>query len=113
MIDRTYCTAADYARLTGYDRTTVLEWIKAGRIRSKKRAGPYSRHKIFQKYFKPNYINKIKKANSHYKKWWTDTELYVLRGHMDKKIGTLAALLPNRTKNAIKIKRTRIRGGRK
>jgi len=105
----TYCTAADMARVTGYDRSTVLDWIRCGKVRARKRLRPYAHHRIFAKYFRSEFINKVKKTNPHSETWWTDAELYILRSNIDEKISALERLIPHRTKTAIKVKRTRER----
>lgn len=109
MIDRTYCTAADYARLTGYDRTTVADWIKAGIINAKKRKKKGSHYRIYKKYFHSKFIQSLIKADFKHETVWTSVELHVLRGNINKPIGALMKLLPHRTKTAIKVKRTRER----
>ena len=109
MTDRLYCTAADYARATGYDRSTVLDWIKTGAVRAIKDRKPRAHHRIFYKYFKPEYLVRFAKPDPRHKKWWTPAELYILRGNMDADAAALAALLPHRTATAIKVKRKRER----
>ena len=108
-VDRTYCTAADFARETGYDRTTIAKWIKAGKLRGFKRRNKRGHHRIPFKYLTPRYIDKNKKANPRSDKSWSDVELYQLRINIDKDLDTLCILLQGRSRNAIKVKRCRIK----
>jgi len=108
-LDRSYCTAADLARETGYHRTTVAAWIKAGKVKSVKKEKANSHYRIYLKYFKKGFIGSLRKADMKHGKWWTATEIFVLRNNMNKDMGAMVAILPHRTQNAIAIKRTRER----
>jgi len=109
MVDRSYCTAADMARETGYHRSTVVGWIKAGRIRSVKKRTSRSVYRIYQKYFATGFIKKLKKSDRRHGTTWTAAELCVLGNNMGKGLDSLTAMLPGRTRSAICVRRSRER----
>lgn len=109
--DRTnYQTLADFARFIGVNRSTVLYWVKTGRLKStKKDLHSKKRHRLSEELFYNCARKTKKKYQKPYPKYsttWSETELYIMRNwtgtdeQLSKAIG--------RTVNAIRIKRTRL-----
>jgi len=101
-------SAAALARELGYDRTTIVEWIKSNKITAKKRRTDKCPWLIHKKWFRPEFINKHKKFKRRLSSW-TRHEIRTLQYYINTPISKLLILLPNRTKNAIKVKRSRER----
>ena len=109
MVDRTYCTAADYARLTGHDRTTIAVYIKQGKIKAFKKKKPNGRYRICGYCFDPDWVGRIRKENPVSGRRWSRTELYILRVHIHAPLDDLTKLLKNRSRAAIAAMRCRKR----
>lgn len=109
-----YSTAADYARLIGYHRTTIVKWIKDGKlsvvnktVKSKKKN--YNMHwKITNKSFQPCTISKHKKPYPKHYKHWSKEEIYILKNNLDKPASVLTEML-KRNENSIRIAKCRIK----
>lgn len=102
-----YNTLADFARAVNVDRSTVLAWVRAGRIKSQKRnKKSKKRHYLSNRYFSPKVIGQFKKPYPKYSKTWTKTELHILRNWTAGDAALAKAL--GRSVNAIRIKRSRI-----
>ena len=109
-----YSTAADYARLTGFDRTTIAAWIKAGKIgargRHKKTKPKNSHYKISECEFRPGRIAaaKAKKPYPKHGKTYSAAELHVLQNNEHLSAHTIAFMI-GRNENSVRIKRCRMR----
>ena len=102
-----YQTLADFARLVGVDRTTVLSWVRKGKIKSQK--GKSSSHK-WHKLNKMIFVNnsyKFKKPYPKYSTTWSKDEIYILSNWT----GTDEQLAKRlkRSVNSVRIKRCRER----
>lgn len=107
-----YQTLADFARLVGVDRTTVLAWVRQGKIvsrKSKKEQNTKKRHKLNEKLFYQHSADKFKKLYPKYSTTWSETEIYVLRNWTgaDRQL----AKAVGRSVNAVRIKRSRLNAG--
>lgn len=106
--DSNYETLADYARLIGVDRTTILYWVRKGKIKSQKdkHAPANKRHRLSKTLFTVN-VEKFKKPYPKYSTTWSDAEIYTLNNwtgtdeQLAKRLG--------RSVNAVRIKRYRER----
>lgn len=105
-----YQTLADFARLVGVDRTTVLAWVRAGKLKSKKKSNSKKWHRLNETML---YVHKretlIKRFGKPYPKYsttWSATEIYVLRNWAGTDEGLAKAV--GRSVNAVRIKRSRL-----
>ena len=107
-----YSTAADYARITGYHRTTIVERIKCGEIsvvnKCGKKENPKRRWRISHKAMRR--AQPEKPYPKHYARW-TATEDYVLINNYGKPICILAEML-GRNANSVRIRLCRLRKDR-
>ncbi len=94
-----YQTLADFARIVGVDRTTVLDWVRKGKLKSKKKSNSKKHHKLLEYLFYGYTQETLRKCyGKPYPKYsnpWTGTD-----EQLAKAIG--------RSVNAIRIKRTRL-----
>jgi transposase len=101
------CNSAQaFAREVGVHRTTVVEWIKKGRVK----ALPHKKGErwyIGEKQFGKDNVERLKKPYPKYSKPYSEAELHVIRNATED-IKTVAKML-GRSPNAIKIKRHRMR----
>lgn len=104
-----YQTLADFARLVGVDRTTVLAWVRAGKLKSKKKSNSKKWHKLNETLFYR--VDKIKfmKPYPKYSTTWSATELYTLRSWTGTDEQLAKAV--GRSVNAVRIKRSRLNNG--
>lgn len=108
--DRTnYQTLADFARRVGVDRTTVLAWVRSGRIKSKKKDNSKKWHRLNDRLFYRTDIKRFLKPYPKYSNPWSDTEIYVLRNWTGTDEQLAKAV--GRSVNAIRIKRSRLNAG--
>ena len=107
-----YSTAADYARLVGYDRTTVMDWIRAGKIKAFSRVGKpkNSHYRICDYEFAPKKIAQIRAQKPYlkYKKPYSNTEKYIIQNN-DHLTAKQIAKMINRNPNSVRVKRSRMR----
>lgn len=107
-----YQTLADFARLVGVDRTTVLAWIRSGKIKSKKKDNSKKRHKLNEHYFWHNPQKTIREFKKPYPKYgmpWSETEMFVLTNWTGTDEQLAKAI--GRSVNAVRIKRSRLNAG--
>lgn len=107
-----YQTLADFARLVGVDRTTVLAWVRKGKIisrKSQKRQNSKKRHKLNETLFYQHSAEKFKKPYPKYSTTWSETEIYVLRSWTGTDEQLAEAV--GRSVNAVRIKRSRLNNG--
>lgn len=100
-------TAQDLARAVGVHRTTVVDWIKKGRIT----AMPHKKGRrwyISERRFRQAHIERLKKPYPKYSKSYSQAEIATLLAFPDKSDAVLAKML-GRSENAIHIKRWRLR----
>lgn len=105
-----YQTLADFARLVGVDRTTVLAWVRSGRIKSRKpKTAPKNQHHRLKEvlfYIAPRKnLAEFAKPYPKYSTTWSRTELYVLHNWTGTDEGLAKAV--GRSVNAVRIKRCR------
>lgn len=94
-------SAQSLAREVGVHRTTVVEWIKRGKVKAMNhRKG--RRWYIGESQFTPSNIERLKKPYPKYSKPYSESELHVLRTSKAD-VNTIARIL-KRTPNAIRIK---------
>lgn len=99
-------SAAEYARECGVHRTTVVEWIKKGKIKACKRDGEHQPHKIPEKEKK-----KIKDLKAPYPKHYqryTSSEIYIMVNNKHLTNQEMGKML-KRSENSVCIKRCRLR----
>lgn len=105
-----YQTLADFARLVGVDRTTVLAWVRSGRIKSKKKSNSKKWHRLGEtmlyEYKRETLIKRFGKPYPKYGTVWSETEIYVLRNWTGTDEGLAKAV--GRSVNAVRIKRSRL-----
>lgn len=111
--DRTnYQTLADFARIVGVDRSTVLAWVRSGKIKSNKNGNGKNRHRLREELFwksKDEYLRKkYGKPYPKYSTTWSETEIYVLRNWTGTDDELAKAV--GRSVNAVRIKRSRLNG---
>lgn len=106
-----YSTAADYARMTGFHRTTIVEWIKAGKLGvfNQKNKKPNAHWKICQKDMKRKVVVALKSQKPYPKhgKSYSDTELYVLMNNQHLPAKTIAKMI-GRNERSVRIKLCRM-----
>lgn len=103
-----YQTLADFARRVGVDRTTVLAWVRSGKIQSRKKDNSKKRHKLNENLFYRYSAKKFAKPYPKYSTTWSETELYVLRNWTGTDEQLAKAV--GRSINAVRIKRCRLNG---
>lgn len=105
-----YQTLADFARLIGVDRSTVLAWVRAGRLKTnKKNSKSKKRHRLNDHLFyhcDKRIINTFQKPYPKYSTPWSETEIYVLKNWNGSDKGLAKAV--GRSVNAVRIKRSRL-----
>lgn len=107
MYNKVCNNAQSFAREVGVDRTTVVNWIKKGRIKAAK-------HKkgdwwyIGESQFKEENINRLKKPYPKYSIPYSEAEIFIIKNAQPKDINIVAKRL-GRTPNAIRIKLHRMR----
>lgn len=101
-----YQTLADFARLVGVHRSTVLDWVRKGKLKSPKKDNSKKHHRLNEYLFCSSLIKKYKKPYPKYSNPWSETEIYVLRNWTgtDEQLAKAVA----RSVNAVRIKRTRL-----
>lgn len=108
-----YQTLADFARLVGVHRTTVLAWVRSGKLKSQKKSNNKKRHRLDEtmlyKCKRETLVKRFGKPYPKYSNPWSETEIYVLRNWT----GTDAQLAKavRRSVNAVRIKRSRLNAG--
>lgn len=106
-LDKTnYQTLADFARRVGVDRTTVLAWVRSGKIKSRKKDNSKKRHRLNEELFYNVSAKHYKKPYPKYSTTWSETEIYVLRNWTGTDEQLSEAI--GRSINAVRIKRSRI-----
>ncbi len=103
-----YQTLADFARLVGVDRTTVLAWVRSGKIKSSKKDNSKKRHRLNECLFYKRSLKKYQKRYPKYSKPWEETEIYVLMNWTGTDEQLAEAV--GRSVNAVRIKRSRLNG---
>lgn len=105
-----YQTLADFARIVGVDRTTVLDWVRKGKLKSKKKSNSKKHHKLLEYLFYGYTQETLRKCyGKPYPKYsnpWTETEIYVMINWTGTDEQLAKAI--GRSVNAIRIKRTRL-----
>ena len=101
-----YQTLADFARLVGVHRTTVLAWVRSGKIKSKKKGNSKKRHRLNERIFYHCSTKKFIKPYPKYSTTWSETEIYILRNWTGTDEGLAKAV--GRSVNAVRIKRSRL-----
>lgn len=102
------CTATDVAIEFEVDRSTILDWLYAGKIRAKKHE-PGHHWKIYNLE-----VKRLKKEGAFqkpYPKWsrnYSETERHVIINNKDKPAAYIAKLI-GRNANSVKIMRCRMR----
>lgn len=108
-----YQTLADFARLIGVHRTTVLAWVRSGKIKSKKKSNSKKRHRLgetmFYEYKRETLIERFGKPYQKYSNPWSEAEIYVLRNWTGTDEQLAKAV--GRSVNAVRIKRSRLNAG--
>ena len=101
-----YQTLSDFARLVGVHRTTVLAWVKNGKIISTKKYNSNKWHRLNDRLFYRTDIKRFLKPYPKYSTPWSETEIYILRNWT----GTDAQLAKavGRSINAVRIRRSRL-----
>lgn len=105
-----YQTLSDFARLVGVDRTTVLSWVRSGRLKSRKKDNSKKHHRLNEELFYNRSVKKYKKPYPKYSNTWSKTEIYILRSWTGTDEQLAKAV--GRSVNAVRIKRCRINAGR-
>ena len=107
-----YSTAAAFAREVGYDESTVLDWIKAGKVKAYgRKSKPAGAHcKIYNYEFRPSNIARIRaqKPYPKHNKPYSDTEIIVLCMYRHLTARQLAEMI-GRNKCSVKAMRRRLR----
>lgn len=101
-----YQTLADFARLVGVDRTTVLAWVRSGRIESRKKGNSKRHHRLNETLFYKFSLENYRKPYPKYSNPWSETEIYVLRNWTGTDEQLAKAV--GRSINAVRIKRSRL-----
>lgn len=104
-----YQTLADFARRVGVDRTTVLAWVRSGRINSRKKNNSKKWHRLNENLFVRYGAKKFMKPYPKYSTTWSETEIYVLRNWTGTDEQLAEAV--GRSVNAVRIKRSRLNAG--
>ena len=105
-----YSSAADYARLSGYDRSTIYDWIRQGKISVRNKTYK-SKKKNRNCKWKISHYEMMRpkiKENPKWKTTWKPYEVKILKDNMNLDIDTLSRMI-GRTKNAVKIKKCRLK----
>lgn len=102
-----YQTLADFARFIGVDRSTVLDWIRKGKIKSRKKSSSKKRHKLNKKIFSQKNRRRLQKPYPKYSSPWSPAEIYVLKNWTGT--GEQLAKAVGRSVNAVRIKRSRLK----
>ena len=105
-----YQTLADFARHVGVDRTTVLAWVRSGRLKSRKKGKSKKRHRLNEELFYKWSAEKYRKPYPKYSTTWNDTEIYVLKNWTGTDEQLAKAV--GRSVNAVRIKRCGIQAGK-
>lgn len=103
-----YQTLADFARHVGVDRTTVLSWVRKGKIKSQKKNNGKRHHRLNEELFYAVSADRYKKPYPKYSTTWSETELCVLRNWTGTDEQLAKAV--GRSVNAVRIKRCRLNG---
>lgn len=104
-----YQTLADFARLVGVHRSTVLNWVRSGRIESRKSKKEFNRkkrHKLNEALFYRVDKRKFMKPYPKYSTTWSATEIYTLRSWTGTDEQLAKAV--GRSINAVRIRRSRL-----
>lgn len=101
-----YQTLADFARLVGVDRTTVLAWVRSGRLKSKKKSNSKKRHRLNEHLFCRYSARNFMKPYPKYSTTWSETDIYVLLNWTGTDEQLAKAV--GRSVNAVRIKRSRL-----
>lgn len=104
-----YQTLADFARHVGVDRTTVLAWVRSGKIQSRKKNNSKKHHRLNESLFCRYSVKKFAKPYPKYSTTWSETEMYVLRNWTGTDEELAKAV--GRSVNAVRIKRSRLNAG--
>lgn len=104
-----YQTLADFARRVEVDRTTVLAWVRSGRIKSRKKGNSKRHHRLCEHLFYRYSADKFKKPYPKYSTTWSETEIYVMQNWTGTDEQLAKAI--GRSVNAVRIKRSRLNAG--
>lgn len=110
MNDYDYSTAADYARASGYHRTTIVKWIKLGKIAAVNKTVK-SKKKNRNKHWKiahKSIMFPVKKPHHNQGRSWSSAEKYILKNNLHLQVAELEKII-HRSRNAIKIMKCRIK----
>lgn len=100
-------SAAEFARECGVDRSTVLRWIKLGKVKTKNKAKPKGSHyKIPESQAK--LIKQLKKPYPKWQKCWSRAEenLILLSPHLKNK--QIAEII-GRSYGSVRVHKTHMR----
>lgn len=104
IIILTYNTPADLARQTGYNRTTIVEWIKKGKVKGhKSKKSKNWRIRLSE-------FSRVKPKCAKHGKTWSKIEIYILENNTHLNVNTLAKML-GRTPKAVACKKCRLKKG--
>ncbi len=107
-----HSTAADLARMTGYHRTTIVEWIRAGKVGAwgKATKSPNCHYKIYDKEFRPRNVERLKggKPYPKHSKTYSNAEMYIMRNCAQLPARVVARMI-GRSANAVRVKRCLMR----
>ena len=106
-----YQTLADFARHVGVDRSTVLAWVRSGKIKSRKRDNSKKHHRLNEELFYNVSARNYQKPYPKYSTTWSETEIYILRSWTGTDEQLAKAV--GRSVNAVRIKRCRLNDGGK
>lgn len=98
-------SAAEFARECGVHRTTVVEWIKNGKLKAYKMREGKTHYKLPEQNAK---IKNLRPPYPKYYKWYTETEIYILINNKHLSNSEMAKML-KRSENSVCIKRCRLR----
>lgn len=104
--DTNYQTLADFARLVGVHRTTVLAWVRSGKLKSRKKNNSKQWHRLNEAIFYKYERERFRKPYPKYSTPWSETEIYVLRNWTGTDEQLAKAV--GRSVNAVRIKRSRL-----
>lgn len=104
-----YQTLADFARRVGVDRSTVLAWVRSGKIKSRKKDNSKRHHRLCEHLFYRYSADKFKKPYPKYSTAWSETEIHVMRNWTGTDEQLAKAV--GRSVNAVRIKRSRLNAG--
>lgn len=98
-------SAAEFARETNYDVSTIIDYIQKGIIRAYKKK-PRQHYKIPENQKKK--LKLLKKSYPKYSKSYSDIEIRIIMNNKDLTNKIIAKMI-GRTENSVKVKRCRMR----